>query len=93
MNNNLQKRAWENKLAHRFNTTDVNKEFNLLYGEVAEAFDAYNKNQDNIGEELADVAIYLLGLSEMLNIDLEAEILKKMEINESRTYKNGIKQK
>ena len=31
-----------------------------------------------MGEELADVAIYLLGLSEILNIDLEDEILKKV---------------
>lgn len=91
MGENLQKRAWENKVAHGFNTTDVSKEFNLLYGEVAEAYDAYNKNQGNVGEELADVAIYLLGLSEMLQIDLKSEILKKMEINEKRVYVNGVK--
>ena len=37
--------------------------------------------------ELADVAIYLLGLSEILNIDLEDEILKKVYKNSKREYK------
>ena len=39
------------------------------------------------GDELADVAIYLLGLSEMLGKDLEDEIKHKMEINKNREYK------
>jgi len=34
----------------------------LLHGEVAEAFDAWRKGREDVGEELADVAIYLLGL-------------------------------
>ena len=36
----VQKKIWQNKLNKGFNTTDVNKEFCLLYGEVAEAYDA-----------------------------------------------------
>lgn len=56
-----------------------------LYGEVAEAFDAYRKKQ-NVGEELADVAIYLLGLAEILSIDLDGEIQKKMKINQAHRY-------
>ena len=39
------------------------------------------------GEELADIAIYLLGLSEILGIDLASEIENKMEINQDREYK------
>lgn len=84
--NELQKRAYQNKLKHNFNVTDVNLEFCLLYGEVAEAYDAWNKRQDTVGEELADVAIYLLGLAEILDIDLEKEILDKMAKNEKRVY-------
>ena len=53
-----------------------------------EAYDAYWKKKGNIGEELADVAIYLLGLSEILGVDLEKEILNKVEINKKRVYKN-----
>ncbi|MGX7023806.1 MazG-like family protein [Vagococcus hydrophili] len=75
-----------NKKQQGFNTTNIEKEFLFLYGEVAEAFDAYKKDSDTLGEELADVAIYLLGLSEILNIDLDKEIQKKMETNKKRKY-------
>ena len=79
----LQKEIYQNKVDKGFNTTDVNKEFCLLYGEVGEAYDAYRKGKDDLGEELADIAIYLLGLSEILGKDLE----------ENRKYKdvNGTK--
>ena len=86
--NKMQKEIFENKLNKGFNTTDINKEFCFLYGEVAEAYDAYRKNKEDLGEELADIAIYLLGLSEMLGKDLEYEILNKFEINKNRKYKN-----
>lgn len=69
----LQQAVYQNKVAHGFNTTNVEFEFCLAYGEL--------------GEELADVAIYLLGISEILGIDLEQEILQKMEKNRKRTYK------
>ena len=84
----IQKEIWQNKLNKGFNTTDVNKEFRLLYGEVAEAYDAYRKNKEDLNEELADIAIYLMGLSEMLGFDLEEEILKKVDKNSKRVYKN-----
>lgn len=54
---------------------------------MAEAFDAYKKKKDDLGGELADVAIYLLGLSEMLGKDLEEEIKAKIAINKNRVYK------
>jgi NTP pyrophosphatase (non-canonical NTP hydrolase) len=84
---NYQKRAWANKVKHNFNLTDINLEFNYLYGEVGEAFDAWYKKKDDLGSELADIAIYLFGLSEMLGFDLDKEIQKKMDINERRVYK------
>lgn len=88
----LQKRVYENKVAKGFNVTDIYREFCYTYGEVAEACEAYIKKKDDIGEELADVVIYLLGLSEILNIDLEQEILNKINKNEHRQYiqKDGI---
>ncbi len=82
-----QKAVFQNKLDKGFNVTDVNKEFCLLYGEVAEAYDAWRKKKVDVGEELADIAIYLLGLSEMLGIDLACEIEGKMRINKERQYK------
>lgn len=88
----MQKRVWDNKLKHNFDTTNVDREFCLLYGEVGEAYEAYIKKHDNISEELADVAIYLMGLSTMVGIDLQDEIEKKMAINEKREYVsvNGV---
>ena len=82
----LQKQVYQNKVNKGFNVTDVHKEFCLLYGEVSEAFEAYRKKEDSVGEELADVAIYLLGLAEILGVDLGSEIKKKVKINEERTY-------
>lgn len=82
----MQKEIFQNKLDKGFNVTDVNMEFCLLYGEVAEAYEAWRKKA-NIGEELADIAIYLIGLSEILGIDLESEIEKKTAINKDRVYK------
>ena len=79
----LQKEIWQNKVDKGFNTTDVNKEFCLLYGEVAEAYDAYRKKKDDLNEELADIAIYLMGLSEMLGFDLETEITKDITLKAS----------
>lgn len=84
----IQKNIWQNKINKGFNTTDVNKEFCLLYGEVSEAYDAWKKKKDDLGEEFADVAIYLMGLSEMLGFDLSDEIEKKVSKNEKRIYKN-----
>ena len=80
-----QKDVWQNKLEKGFNTTDIYKEFCLTHEELSEACRAYYKKQD-VGEELADVAIYLLALSEMLKIDLESEILRKMKRNKDRVY-------
>ncbi|MFR5984134.1 MAG: MazG-like family protein [Bacilli bacterium] len=50
------------------------------------------RKKDDLGEELADVAIYLMGLSEMLGFDLEEQILNKVSKNKKRVYKdiNGV---
>ncbi|MEG1351402.1 MAG: MazG-like family protein [Bacilli bacterium] len=84
----IQKDIMQNKVNKGFNITDVNKEFCLLYGEVAEAYEAFRKKKDDLGEELADIAIYLMGISEILGFDLEDEILNKVSKNEKRVYKN-----
>ena len=83
----IQKEIYQNKVEKGFNVTDVNKEFCLTYGEISEAYEAWRKKKEDLGEELADVTIYLLGLSEILGIDLETEILKKVHNNSKRKYK------
>ena len=91
----IQKDVFQNKVNKKFNVTDVNLEFCLLYGEVAEAYESWRKKKGDVGEELAGVAIYLLGLSEILGIDLEEEINRKIKINKKRKYEeiNGVLQK
>ncbi len=90
--NKIQKEAWENKKKKGFNTTDINLEFCFVYKELAEAFAAYKNKEPEVGQELADVVIFILGLAEMLDIDLEKELLAKIEKNKKREYKkiNGV---
>ena len=88
----MQDEVYKNKLNKGFNVTNVEKEFCLLYGELGEAFEAYIKKHDNLAEELADVAIYLLGLSKIVGVDLQKEVERKIEINKNREYVmvNGV---
>lgn len=57
-----------------------------MQGEVAELFDAWRRKEETIGEEIADVAIYLFSLAQMLGLNLEEEIVRKISINEGRRY-------
>ena len=88
----LQKQVWKNKLVKGFNTTNVNQEFNCLYGEVAEAFDAWHKKTESVSSELADIVIYTMTLATMLGIDLEEAVHAKVVLNEKREYvmENGV---
>lgn len=81
-----QKEVYQNKLNKGFNVTDVNQEFCYLYGEVAEAFDAYRKKKEDLNEELADIMIFTMGLAEILHINLEDAVLKKIDKNNKRVY-------
>ena len=85
----LQREVYQNKVDHGFNVTDVHQEFNLLYGEVAEAYVAWDRKLPTLGEELADVGIYLMGLAEILGVDLYAEMERKAAINRRRRYVAG----
>ncbi|MCT0165720.1 hypothetical protein EFM06_07190 [Lactobacillus helveticus] len=88
----LQRDIIENKKKHNFNTTDIKFELLCLYGEVNELFQAWLKeDQENINEELADVAIFLLGIFEMLGSDIGEDIVKKVAINAKRKYVDGKK--
>ncbi|MCF7820519.1 MAG: hypothetical protein K9M44_03570 [Candidatus Pacebacteria bacterium] len=87
----LQKQVYNHKAKRGFNVKDVSMEFCLLSEELSEAYRAYYQKEDNLGEELADVFIYLLGLAEILKVDLEKEFVKKMEKNKNRVYKKNKK--
>jgi NTP pyrophosphatase (non-canonical NTP hydrolase) len=82
----LQKEVMRNKIEKGFNTTDVALEFCRAHEELSEAFSKFSKNQDGVAEEFADVAIFLLGMAEILGFDLENELTKKIETNKRRQY-------
>ena len=88
----LQEEIYDNKVKHGFNVTDLKEEFCYTYNELSEAYMAWLKGKDDYGEELADVAIFLLGISEISGVDLENEIINKMNKNKKRKYeiRNGV---
>lgn len=53
----IQKQIWQNKINKGFNTTDVNKEFCLLYGEVSESYEAYRKKKNEFIKNIDGVNI------------------------------------
>ena len=64
----------------------------LIHSEVSEALEAYRKDDmENFREELADVVIRVLSAAEEYGINLQSEILKKHNINKSRSYRHGGK--
>lgn len=83
----VQRRAWANKLEKGFNVTDVAYEFGLAMEELGEAFSAWRKGKPTLGEELADVVIFVAGLAEMTRTDLAAEVERKLAVNEERAYR------
>lgn len=66
---------------------DIPSDFCRAYEELSEAFSKYNKGQDGVAEEFADVIIFLLGMSHTLGYDLEKELVNKIEKNKKRKYK------
>lgn len=76
-----------NKVEKGFNTTDVALEFCRAHEELSEAFSKFSGNHPGVAEEFADVAVFLLGMSEIMGFDLEKEIVRKIKINKNRKYK------
>lgn len=85
---NRQQRIFDNKVNHGFNTTNIYQEARYILEEVTELMRAIEKNdRDNMMEELADIVIFAYGCAEVARLgDLDAEIFKKMTINEHRKY-------
>jgi NTP pyrophosphatase (non-canonical NTP hydrolase) len=81
-----QRRAWEIKQAKGFNTTNVEREFCFAMKELGEAFDAWRLGLADAGEELADLAIFLLSLATMAGADLGAEVAAKLDKVVAREY-------
>ncbi len=63
----------------------------LIHSEVSEASEAIRKPElhHKIGEELADVVIRVIECAEQMGINIEQEIINKMEKNRNRPFKHG----
>ena|SRR3989338_4319110 len=75
----------------RLSEINVLEKIALIHSEISEALEAYRlkklKGKDGFGEELADAVIRILHLAGVCKIDLEEEIIKKLESNKNRKWK------
>ena len=83
-----QRRIFDNKVNHGFNTTNIYQEARYILEEVTELMRAIEKNdRENMIEELADIVIFAYGCTEVARLgDLDTKIFEKMKLNESRKY-------
>jgi|SaaInlLV_10m_DNA_2_1039722.scaffolds.fasta_scaffold93887_1 NTP pyrophosphatase (non-canonical NTP hydrolase) len=62
----------------------------LLHSEVSETLEAYRQNKitgpHSVTEELGDVIMRTIHLANIYNIDLEKQILNKIETNKTRDW-------
>lgn len=84
----LQALVYQNKVRHKFpDVGDPYLQTELLADEVEEFRRAIQqKNIESMGEELADIVIYCLGIAQELGIDLGDEVEKKIAVNAVREY-------
>lgn len=63
---------------------------NLEAAEILEHFQwsETSPNTEQLAGELADVALYLLQLASICDVDLEQAIIEKLQINYNRTWDN-----
>lgn len=82
--------AKEKGFGVRLEDINVPEKIALIHSEISEAFEAYrHKNlegKDGFNEELGDAVQRILHLCGVMNIDIEKEILKKIDGNKSRNW-------
>ena len=59
-------------------------EFQWLNDEQVESAMLDTQKREAIGSELADILAYLIRIADVAQFDLESELMKKMQVNESR---------
>lgn len=80
----LQRLVWGNKVAKGYNTTNLPLEFCMLQENAASAFTAWRKEKELLGEELADVVLYVASIAEMTGLDLQHVVKEKVDKNAAR---------
>lgn len=65
---------------------NLSKAISIEAGELLEEFlwDSENYNKENVLEELADVMLYCIQMADVLEVDIEDIINKKMDKNEKK---------
>jgi 8-oxo-dGTP diphosphatase len=84
------KQAKEKGFGIKVDKVNVGEKIALIHSEISEAYEAYrHKNiegKDGFSEELGDAVQRILHLAGIFNIDIEKEILKKLEMNKDRNW-------
>jgi len=84
------KQAKEKGFGTKPEEINVSEKIALIHSEISEAFEAYRKKnidgKDGFSEELGDAVQRILHLAGVFNIDIEKEILKKLEYNKNRKW-------
>ena len=88
MHNFVRSKGWyEKDSIHPQTPRNLAISLNLEVSEILEHFQ-WNEEfvKEDLAEELADVALYLLQLASIAKIDLEKAILDKLEVNAKRKW-------
>jgi NTP pyrophosphatase (non-canonical NTP hydrolase) len=95
MNTFVESKGWYQSNSLRPQTArNLAISLNLEAAEVLEHFQWSDASPDTqaLSEELADVALYLLQLASIHDIDLEAAVLLKLQVNYGREWDTDQKQ-
>lgn len=72
------------------NWDNIPEKLMLIVTEASEAMEAYRgNNKANFSEEIADILIRVLDLCGWLEIDIQLEVLAKMQKNFDRPFRHG----
>ncbi|HAV76561.1 MAG TPA: nucleotide pyrophosphohydrolase [Anaerolineae bacterium] len=91
MNRLVRSKGWYDKDTKRPQTArNLAVSLSIEAAEILEHFQFSEeiRDKDELGSEIADVALYLLQLASVSGIDLEEAVLKKIEVNKTRTWDN-----
>lgn len=86
----IMKQAEEKGFGIKPDQISVAEKIALIHSEVSEAFEAYRHNdmdgKDGFKQELGDAVSRILHLAGIMDVDIEKEILKKLENNKGRVW-------
>jgi NTP pyrophosphatase (non-canonical NTP hydrolase) len=81
---------WRKSKGFKTSWENMPEKLMLVVTELSEAMEAYrHEDKQNFAEEIADTFIRLADICGSIDLDIESEIWKKMEINKKRPYKHG----